>query len=158
MMLSENGWLSFAGPAGVGTLIEVRILVSHSLDLAVSNWDPTVGNYVFRSISTTKIRREETTLPGFFVLEQNFPNPFNPTTTIQFSIVDPQFTVLKVFDLLGREIATLADRFLQPGQYTVTWDATGFPTGTYLCRLHTHSGSDKAGAHDVMTRRMMLIR
>lgn len=73
--------------------------------------------------------------PTSFVLEQSYPNPFNPSTTISFAIPYSTFVILKMYDLLGREVATLVDKPLQPGRYTITWDATGHPSGVYYYRL-----------------------
>src|SRR5207249_4892558 len=79
--------------------------------------------------------------PGRFSLEQNYPNPFNPTTTIQFSIDNPQLTILKVFDVLGREVITLVNERLGPGKYTVQWDANAVASGVYFCSLRTGWGT-----------------
>lgn len=73
--------------------------------------------------------------PTAYVLEQNAPNPFNPTTEIRFSLGLDGATTLVIYDVSGREVATLVDQYLQPGEYHVTWDATGFPSGLYYCRL-----------------------
>jgi len=89
-------------------------------------------------------------LPGSFGLEQNYPNPFNPGTTIRFSIVDPQFTIVKVYDLLGREVAVLVDERKEPGDYDVKFDATGLASGVYIYRL-------TAGGF-VQTRTMALVK
>jgi hypothetical protein len=74
-------------------------------------------------------------LPDRFALEQNYPNPFNPTTTVHFSILNRQWTILKVYDVVGREVATLVNEVKQPGTYTVQWDATGSASGVYFYRL-----------------------
>jgi hypothetical protein len=80
--------------------------------------------------------------PVEFALLQNFPNPFNPTTTIQFSIVNPKFTIVKVYDILGREVATLVNGRKEPGTYQVTFDARGLASGVYLYRLTAGSYVD----------------
>jgi len=89
-------------------------------------------------------------LPREYALSQNYPNPFNPTTKIQFTIVNQQLTIVKVFDVLGREVATLVNEVKEPGVYTVQWDASGVSSGVYFYRL-------KAGDF-VQTKRMLLIR
>jgi len=66
----------------------------------------------------------------------NYPNPFNPTTRIQYSVSTTQCVSLKIYDVLGREVATLLDELKHPGTYSVTWDARGFPSGVYFYRLH----------------------
>lgn len=88
--------------------------------------------------------------PPAFELRQNHPNPFNPTTTIEFTIVDRQLTTVKVFDLLGREVVTLVNEIKEPGTYTIHWDAGGIASGVYFCRL-------QAGEF-VQAKRMMVLR
>lgn len=101
-------------------------------------------------ISGPNAAAETWSQPERFVLEQNYPNPFNPSTTIGFKIRDYGFVTLKVYDVLGREVATLVKEEKKPGTYEVTWDATAVPSGTYLYRLTTGTGSQ--------TRKLLLIR
>ena len=101
-------------------------------------------------------------VPGEYALDQNYPNPFNPVTTIQFSIVDPrlphgtveggqaQFTILKVFDMLGREVAVLLNEKRHPGRYVVPFDAAGLASGVYYYRL--------TAGEFTTTRTMLLVR
>jgi photosystem II stability/assembly factor-like uncharacterized protein len=72
-----------------------------------------------------------------FELEQNYPNPFNPTTTIEYSIQERSNVIVKVFDLLGREITTLVNEEKIPGNYKVEFDAINLPSGVYFYRLET---------------------
>ena len=74
-------------------------------------------------------------LPTEFRLEQNYPNPFNPKTDIGYQISDYGFVELVVYDLLGREVATLVNERKAPGRYSVTWDASGQASGVYIYRL-----------------------
>ncbi len=89
-------------------------------------------------------------LPGDFVLDQNYPNPFNPSTTISFSLPAASDVNLKVYNILGQELATLVDGPMDAGQHNVVFDAGGLATGMYLYRLST-------GAK-VETRKMMLVK
>ena len=89
-------------------------------------------------------------VPGEFTLRQNYPNPFNPGTTISYQIAAPGDVTLKVFDLLGREVATLVDERKPAGAYRISFDGSGLASGVYLYRLAT------AGL--VQTRRMMLLK
>ena len=73
--------------------------------------------------------------PEEFRLGQNYPNPFNPGTTFQFTIVDRQLTTVRVYDLLGREVATLVDGPMEAGTHTVVFDGSGLASGVYLYRL-----------------------
>ena len=68
---------------------------------------------------------------------QNYPNPFNPTTTIQFSIQQREHVTLKIFDMLGRELATLVDGDLSAGEHSVRFSAEPLPSGVYFYRLTT---------------------
>ena len=70
-----------------------------------------------------------------FSLSQNYPNPFNPTTTINFSIPKSGFVALKVFDVLGREVATLVNETKVAGNYTVDFDGSGLSSGVYFYRI-----------------------
>ena len=83
----------------------------------------------------TSVERLSSNVPTHFTLDQNYPNPFNPSTEIQFSISNTSFVSLKVFNVLGAEIATLANENKPPGTYQVSWDANGYPSGVYLYRL-----------------------
>lgn len=96
-------------------------------------------------------------LKNSITLSQNYPNPFNPTTKIKFSlpnVVDekfrPQQTKLIVYDILGREIKTLINKPMQPGEYEVEFDATDLPSGVYFYRL-------TSGVFN-QTRKMVLLR
>jgi len=73
--------------------------------------------------------------PGEFRLRQNYPNPFNPSTTISFSLPTRSFVTLCVFDVMGREVATLVSEDMNAGKYTRLWNADGFPSGEYFYRL-----------------------
>jgi ligand-binding sensor domain-containing protein len=78
-------------------------------------------------------------LPTRFCLQQNYPNPFNPITTInyQLPVGNSQLTILNVYDVLGRNVATLVNEVKQPGYYSVQWNAANQPSGVYLCRLQS---------------------
>ena len=88
--------------------------------------------------------------PGTFVLYQNYPNPFNPSTVIRYSLSIAGHVMLKVYDVLGEEVATLVDAQKQPGGYSVSWDAVNVSNGVYFYRM-------QAGGF-VETRRMILMK
>jgi len=79
--------------------------------------------------------------PGSFSLGQNYPNPFNPSTNFDFRISKFEMVTVKVFDLLGREIATLVNERRQPGSYAVRFDGSALASGVYIYRLSTPSFS-----------------
>jgi hypothetical protein len=74
-------------------------------------------------------------IPSEFALQQNYPNPFNPTTQIRFSLAEASTVRLQLFDVLGREIKTLASGEYQSGSYMLTLDASALPSGIYIYRL-----------------------
>lgn len=75
-------------------------------------------------------------LPRSVELRQNYPNPFNPATRIPYSVGGSGFVSLKVYDVLGREVATLVNEVKQPGAYEVTFNGEGLPSGMYMYRLN----------------------
>jgi hypothetical protein len=89
-------------------------------------------------------------IPSALALEQNYPNPFNPSTSISFSLPRGTPVRLRVFDLLGREIATIADATFGPGSHVATWNASACASGVYLLRLEA--------AGSVRTRLVSLLR
>jgi hypothetical protein len=89
-------------------------------------------------------------VPGLFHLEQNYPNPFNPGTKVRFTIREAGLATLKVFDVLGNEVATLVDEALNAGTFEVSFDAGGRASGTYFYRLRS--------GNTVLTRKMALLR
>ncbi|HCD51200.1 MAG TPA: T9SS C-terminal target domain-containing protein, partial [Balneolaceae bacterium] len=80
----------------------------------------------------------------------NYPNPFNPETTIRFTLSEPQAVSLKVYDTNGRLIKILADKKMRAGEHSLRFNATDLPSGTYLYNLTTDQGSQ--------TRKMTLIK
>jgi len=83
----------------------------------------------------TTISKDRNSLPLSFSLEQNYPNPFNPSTKIRFSILRPGMVTLKIYDVLGREIAEIFNHDIEPGFYEKEWNASGFPSGVYFVKL-----------------------
>jgi hypothetical protein len=73
-----------------------------------------------------------------YQLMQNYPNPFNPSTTIEFIIPSYGYVTLDIYDILGRRIDNLFDGWLRRGNHKFTWNAVGFPSGVYLCRLNVN--------------------
>jgi hypothetical protein len=89
--------------------------------------------------------------PINYKLYQNYPNPFNPSTTIEFSIPKTEFVTLRIYNLLGQEVAALVSEKLTPGNYKYTWDASGFVSGMYYYRLRTDSGKNQS-------RKLLLLK
>ncbi|MEO0293368.1 MAG: FlgD immunoglobulin-like domain containing protein [candidate division WOR-3 bacterium] len=111
----------------------------------IAGWDGSPG-----------VNEDKEHLPLKFSLSQNFPNPFNPKTTIRFSISEYTMVSLKIYDILGREIATLVNEPKKPGEYTVEWNGTDLSgqqvaNGLYFYQLKTSNGF-------IFTRKMVLLK
>jgi predicted acyl esterase len=89
-------------------------------------------------------------VPQNISLSQNYPNPFNPRTVIQYQVSNDRYVTLKVFDALGREVATLADGYQRPGYYRVEFDGKNLGSGIYFYQLRTGNSAE--------TRRMSLLK
>ena len=81
-------------------------------------------------------------LPNSYSLSQNYPNPFNPTTKIRFDVPKQDFVTIKIFDVLGREVATLVNEQLKPGTYEVGWNAVNYTSGIYFYSIKTFNFID----------------
>ncbi|KAF0152738.1 MAG: Glycoside hydrolase starch-binding [Ignavibacteria bacterium] len=98
----------------------------------------------------TNIQELETGIPTKFSLDQNYPNPFNPTTKIKFAIPADENVSLKVFNVLGQEVATLVNKQLKAGSYSFDWNASNLSSGVYFYRI-------EAGSFN-QTRKMLLLK
>jgi hypothetical protein len=98
----------------------------------------------------SSVRDERTAIPQQFVLEQNYPNPFNPSTNIRFSISMRSAVTLIVYDMLGKEVATLVNEYLEPGTYTSSFSARSLSSGLYFYQLRTDNV--------VETKKMSLLK
>jgi hypothetical protein len=110
------------------------------------------NNFYKSSFGGTPIGITQTSneVPVRFSLEQNYPNPFNPMTKLKFQMSKSGFTSLVIFDVTGKEIATLVNEEMNPGTYEVSWDASNFPSGVYFYKLKT--------ADFTQTRKMILLK
>jgi hypothetical protein len=78
---------------------------------------------------------EQSSLPSTFALSQNYPNPFNPSTAISYQLSTKSFVSLRVYNVLGAEVANLVEGLKEAGQYTLNWNASSLPSGMYLYQL-----------------------
>ena len=92
----------------------------------------------------------EVSVPYKFTLEQNYPNPFNPATTIKYSIPELSYVTLKVYDILGREVAALVNSQKSAGSYKINFNAEKFASGVYFCKIQY--------GQKTLTRKMLLMR
>lgn len=96
-------------------------------------------------------------IPRDFLLFQNFPNPFNPSTAIEYSIASKSFVQLKIFDLLGKEIETLVNKDVAAGKYTVKFNAENLNSGVYFYQIKVVPVDSRAGNYSE-TKKMVLLQ
>ncbi len=102
------------------------------------------------AVATSPDRVAEIGTPGTFIVHNAFPNPFNPSTTISFELVEESFVTLKVFDALGREVALLVQGRLAGGRHAVQFNAENLPSGLYVYRLES--------GNQVQSRKLLLMK
>jgi hypothetical protein len=149
-----------AGSGGWVTLFTKSLPQMTAIDVTVSDVSGTpVSGIVLRADALKFTLRQEATIveresrsdvPETFLMQQNYPNPFNPTTRISYGVPRQSAVTLRVFDMLGREVAVLFKGVAEPGWYTVDFHANALSSGIYLC--HLESGGF------VKTTKMTLIR
>lgn len=108
------------------------------------------NNWILKTINSVVVGIEDEMQPQTFSLEQNYPNPFNPVTKIKFTLASNEYTTLKVYDIIGKEISTLVNNQMEKGHYEINFDASNLPSGVYLYTLN-------AGGYKE-TRKMILMR
>ncbi len=113
------------------------------------------GVYTYRAYkfdwnNPVEIHRGNGKIPSAFELKQNFPNPFNPATVINYSIPKASYVELAVFDVTGREVKKLVSQLKQPGSYEITFDGSQYSSGIYFYRLSADNFS--------FTRKMILVK
>jgi len=127
-----NNWIQING--GLTNTIVPSILV-HSTGYVFAG---TYGNGVFKSINQiTDIANLTLTIPTEFELYDNYPNPFNPSTTIRFKLPVESIVKLSIYDIIGSEVSILVYEKLRIGIYEYQWNASQFSSGTYFCRIES---------------------
>ncbi len=152
---SGTGWISVGHVDGHGT---VNTATNYEFtDNSVTNG--VTYSYRLLSYDINGTRHEYSTVaatpvssapPTEYALEQNYPNPFNPQTTITYAVKDPGFVSLKVYNLVGQEVATLVSNTMDAGRYTVNFTADNLPSGIYLYTLTAGEFSQ--------TQKMLLLK
>lgn len=145
--------------ASTGRTISYQFIARNGASVQVAAVDtsqPNSGNILIDPFSTSwsgPIATDvvaATELPTEFALQQNYPNPFNPSTTLEYHVPKSSFVSLKVYNLLGQEVAALVNEQKEPGTYVVRWVAEGVPSGIYFAKMQAGSFTQ--------TRRMMLVK
>ncbi|HKL15831.1 MAG TPA: T9SS type A sorting domain-containing protein, partial [Balneolaceae bacterium] len=162
--------VTIPGSAADGVLANLGVLEGESIEAlwnvraidptdtvavaAFIDFDTLEPETIYRSITLTRgevtSNEEFGGLPRTFDLEQNYPNPFNPTTQINYAVPEQSDVRIDVYNVIGRRVATLVDREMAPGNYTVNFNASQLSSGMYFYRL-------KAGS-TLLTKKMTLIK
>ena len=156
--ITSNEFLLFAlsDPSIVGTNINIidPYLYAESSEFQVLNeyiiYKQTISPEYRGNIIADVKRIEEGRIPEQFRLEQNYPNPFNPHTTIKFSVPEMSRVILKVYDIIGNEVATLVNETKTIGSYEVSFNASRFASGVYIYSI-------RAG-NFIQTKKMILMK
>jgi Secretion system C-terminal sorting domain len=151
---SKVNWSSFSG--GFGKSNSANTIITSSIGIPI---DGPSSNGASRIIAgflsdygtiNTDVKDKQKIIPTIYKLSQNYPNPFNPSTTIEYSIPKTSFVSLKIYDILGTEVATLVNEEKPAGNYQVSFDASSLSSGVYFYRL-------PAGSF-VETKKMILLK
>ncbi len=140
-LVVPNGVLGNGGAVLSDSSFHVVAIVGETIVGVASNASQLhqAGFGYLRHEAVTEVGQALANVPTEYRLEQNYPNPFNPTTTIRFALPQSSKITLQVFDVLGREVATLADERMEIGEHKIIFDARGLPSGLYLYRLQAGS-------------------
>lgn len=103
--------------------------------------------YVYPALTPVE---DEEMMPVKYSLEQNYPNPFNPTTVIKFSIPEKVRVLIKIYDILGREVAVLNNSEMDRGWHKIEFNAQGYSSGIYICRM--------IAGNYISTKKMLMIK
>jgi hypothetical protein len=153
-------WSTIGFVAGAGTS-------SSPLEYSFIDRQVSPGRYAYRIMQidkdgsfkyTGEVEVEVGLAPKEFNLVQNYPNPFNPSTTIEFTVPEEGKASLKIYDVLGREVATLFDGEVAGSYRQAIFDATRFAAGIYIARLKHFPAGSLAGGEKQLLRKMLLVK
>jgi len=120
-----NAQMSFRNPPTQfsSVIYDGTTLLAYSTNFTTTDPGPTNGNGLIAEI------------PKEYNMYQNYPNPFNPTTKIKFDVPKLSYVTMKIYDITGHEVATLANQQMEAGVFELSWDATNYASGIYFCRI-----------------------
>ncbi len=136
LVFDENG--NLFGVVGEDSQLSTFISIDVNTGTAIQ-----IGDVGFKGVagltmvpdSTTAVEENKNGLPKVFSLKQNYPNPFNPNTNIEYSIPEAGFVVMKIFDVLGKEVTTLVNSSKSAGIHITKWNAGSYASGIYIYQL-----------------------
>jgi len=143
--ISTNGTISSRGrsnvefkwvvPTDLPSYPRVYAVLDQENSITEIHEDNNKGYNILGIFSVTGVEDENIIIPEEYTLYQSYPNPFNPTTKIKYSLPNSDIVSLKVFDILGREIAVLVNEYKTAGTYSVEFNASKFASGVYFYQL-----------------------
>ncbi len=145
-------WANYTGGSlgSPGTANTIRGLWSGDTNVYAGVTVGTLGMHSNQGSIITGILSNNGNIPKVFALLQNFPNPFNPATYIQYDIPKEANVILKVFDITGKEVRTLVSETKRAGSYQILFDASSLPSGVYFYQITAGDFGD--------TKKMMLVK
>jgi hypothetical protein len=150
----QNKWVEGVSGSGTDTLF---LLISSGFNQRhfKENWTSGYmwgnSNLTVQSFhDPTKVNKEQIYKPEYIHLKQNFPNPFNPSTTFAFQLENNEYASLKIFNVLGEEIVTITEGLFLSGENIVKWNASNLASGIYFYRLQTKNYSE--------TKKLLLLK
>jgi hypothetical protein len=161
-LVDEEGWFDAAPQECMidpGAYFMITYSSAEITDLTNANpmiftVTPIKYNHLTKTVNvnayTFSVAINDEFLPNTFELYEPFPNPFNPTTAIRFSVAAMHASLLQVFDITGRLVETLIDKDLSQGEYTIQWNASPLPSGVYFVRL--------TSSMKTQTRKVLLLK
>ncbi|NUM63620.1 MAG: T9SS type A sorting domain-containing protein [Ignavibacteriaceae bacterium] len=137
-------------PNGLPQYPRIYAVLDQDNSITEIHEDNNKGFSVLGASSVSGVDDEINIIPEDYVLYQSYPNPFNPSTTIKYSVPNDDNVSLKVFDILGREVELLVDEYKNAGTYSIEFNASRFASGVYFYQLQS--------GRFIETKKMILLR
>ena len=131
-----------------------------NLTIVGSNLLQNVVAYVLKATGVTAVNEptDANIIPSEFKIDQNYPNPFNPSTFIKYQLPTKSFVTIKVYDILGKEVATLVSGNEPAGNHQLNFDASKLTSGVYIYRITADNHSQSSGQSFVQSKKMLLLK
>ena len=140
----------YATEGNVTTIVMVTDGSISLNDIATTSGDYVIESAIVVDGNGTVIETQQTTEIVSFELSAAYPNPFNPTTNLELALPEAGYVSVKIYNLVGQEVATLAEGTMEANTYSFTWDASSMSSGVYIVRAE--------GAGQVATQKLMLLK
>jgi hypothetical protein len=132
----KERWSGYFGATMYDLISNGKTELIISMYEAIENVGGRFFSYIYKPDFTIGVEDKDSVIPTEYQLLQNYPNPFNPTTTISYSVHERSYVKLRVFNLLGEEVANLINKEQATGEYTVEFNAERLPSGVYIINMN----------------------